>query len=72
MTAELPVDAAELRTFLSAELEADVVGTEVLHDGLNLAVALSTPAADPHTSSGARTSSARPTPSTTSPRSTGS
>ena len=37
------VDTAELESYLSAELNAEVVGTEVLRDGLNLSVAISTP-----------------------------
>ncbi|MFC4551309.1 MULTISPECIES: phosphotransferase family protein [Halorussus] len=36
------VDAAALESYLSAELGAAVNGTEVLHDGLNLVVAVST------------------------------
>lgn len=40
--AETDVDAAELEPYLAAELGVDVTGTEVLADGLNLLVAIST------------------------------
>jgi aminoglycoside phosphotransferase (APT) family kinase protein len=40
------VDTADLEAYLSAELDATVVGTEVLHDGLNLSIAVSTAADD--------------------------
>jgi aminoglycoside phosphotransferase (APT) family kinase protein len=36
------IDAADLETFFSRELNADVVETEVLHEGLNLSLAVST------------------------------
>ena len=40
------VDTAALESYLSGELDAAVVGTEVLHDGLNLSIAISTAEAD--------------------------
>ena len=39
---DAPFDAAALESYLSAELGATVVGTEVLSDGLNLVVAVAT------------------------------
>jgi aminoglycoside phosphotransferase (APT) family kinase protein len=36
------LDTAALETFLAREFDADVTGAEVLHDGLNLSVAIST------------------------------
>ena len=40
------VDTAALESYLSGELDAAVVGSEVLHDGLNLSIAISTAEAD--------------------------
>jgi len=40
--ADTDIDTAELEAFLAAELDAAVIGTEVLHDGLNLSIAIST------------------------------
>lgn len=40
--AEAVVDTAECRSYLAAELDSPVIDTEVLHDGLNLSVAVST------------------------------
>ncbi len=37
------IDTAELETFLSSELDVGGVETEVVHDGLNLSIVISTP-----------------------------